>query len=343
MAANRRVGVLLCNLGTPSALSKSSIRRFLRAFLMDERVIDLPRWQRFFLVYGLILPSRPRRILPQYQQIWREEGSPLLVHSWRLQQRLSIQLGERYQVELGMRYGEPSLEEALQRLLQRPLSQLVVIPLYPQYASSTTGSIFSDIFRLISHHYTIPSLHLLSSFYDRPDYLRVLAQSYKTSLESFEPDHILFSYHGIPRRQLCKDPWHEGALCSDEEPCPLVDLKNQSCYRAQCYETSRLLAQSLSLSEEMYQTVFQSFFGRVKWIGPALPETLHQLRALGKKRLAIATPSFVTDCLETLEEVGQLARRTWLSLGGEDLLLLPSLNDNEAWVSVLSQWVRDQA
>lgn len=342
MATSNITGVLLCNLGSIDALDAVSVRRFLRPFLMDSRVVDLPWPLRAALVYGIVLPLRPKKVLPQYQKIWLKEGSPLLVYGQQLEERLQQALGERYRVKIGMRYGQPSMADALDELMSEPLDEVIILPLYPQYASSTTGSTLAECFRLLSKYASLPKVRHIDAFYQNPDYISVLAKAYKPVLEAFKPDHVLFSYHGVPERHIRQDAWHQLPICSDK-PCPAISPANQSCYRAQCYDTSRRLARSLWLDEEAYGTVFQSRFGKAKWIEPDFLAALPKLRAQGVKRLAVATPSFVADCLETLEEIGMAGREAWLAEGGEAFCLLPCPNAGDAFVKVLAQWVQAEA
>lgn len=324
-------GLLLINLGTPNSPTESSVKQFLAEFLVDKRVIDLPAYIRYPLVYGTILPFRPKQTAKAYQAIWTDEGSPLLVHSRHLAEKLKILLGDHWQVALGMRYGNPSLEDALADL--KHCSELVVLPLYPQYSSAATGSSIEKVLTLLKTNDTLPSLTILRDFYQENAFIQAQAALIEPELASH--DYLLFSYHGIPERHLKKTGCQQ--ICTNK--CPAINDQNQACYRAQCYATSFQLAKTLDLHEDNYGIAFQSRLGKTPWIKPYTDEILPQLIQKGIKRLAIACPSFVADCLETLEEIGIRAKEQWLNLGGEQLTLISCVNDNELWVQGLSDYL----
>ncbi|MDF1796798.1 MAG: ferrochelatase [Coxiellaceae bacterium] len=340
---NKKTGVLIINLGSPSNLSVSAIRAFLREFLMDKCVIDLPWLARALIVYGLVLPFRPQRLVSQYKEIWLEQGSPLVVYSQSATDKLAQQLGDDYEVRLAMRYGQPSMQGAISELLQQDLKQLVVIPFYPQYATSTTGSTVAELYRLLSEHSNVPSVEVVMSFYDEPGFIAAQAAVCRSTMDSFKPDHLLMSYHGLPVSHIKKEQRLPYDVCMQHQPCPSVSNHNSHCYRAHCYETSRLLAAQLGLTGDQYTTTFQSRFGKNKWIEPVTTEVLQQLAKQGVKKLAVTMPSFVVDCLETLEEIAIRAKEAWIEAGGEDMVVIPCLNDNPQWVSVLADWVRAKA
>ncbi len=344
---NKKVGVLIVNLGSPSGLNKSAIRAFLREFLMDERVIDLPWLARALIVYGLVLPFRPQRLISQYGEIWLQQGSPLVVYSERVTEDLAQHLGDDYVVSLAMRYGEPSIESTVGALLQQPLKQLIVVPFYPQYAISTTGSTVAELYRVLSQHSHVPPVDVVMSFYNEPDFIASQAAICRSAMEAFQPDHLLLSYHGLPLSHLQKDGPRKLPICADvchdAQPCPSVAKTNANCYRAQCYETSRLLAAELGLRGDQYTTAFQSRFGKNKWIEPVTTEVLQQLARQGVKKLAVTMPSFVVDCLETLEEIAIRAKQLWLEAGGEEMLVIPCLNDDSRWGAALADWVKAKA
>ncbi|MBN9230704.1 MAG: ferrochelatase [Legionella sp.] len=324
-------GVLLINLGTPSSPTVSGVRAYLREFLTDKRVIDLPAIVRYLLVYGIIIPFRTKKSTHAYQSIWTPEGSPLFTNCQKLTTALQQNMGEHYQVVLGMRYGKPSLDEALHKL--KECSTITVIPLYPQYSSAATGSSIERVFELIKDWSIIPTLRVIRDFYADPAYIEAQATLIKPYIS--EQSFILFSYHGLPERQINKG----GCLNVCQEECPAPLLKNPGCYKAQCHQTSHLLAQKLNLSSAHYQTAFQSRLGKTPWIKPYTEEKLTSLSKQGVKNLIIACPSFTADCLETLEEIKLRAQEQWHNLGGETLTVVPCLNAEAIWVKALKQIV----
>jgi len=317
-------GLLLINLGTPDAPDVASVRRYLHEFLTDKRVIDLPAPLRYLLVYAFILPFRPRSSAHAYQEVWTDEGSPLMVHSLALLAKVQQRLAATHQVALGMRYGQPSIASALQQL--SACDELTVLPLYPQYSSAATGSSIEKVLTLLAEKNTLPSLHIIRDFYQHPGFIAAQAALIKPYLA--DHDYLLFSYHGIPERHLerngCKPVC--AALCPPDQ---------SSCYRSQCQATTRALAGALSLDEDRYSSAFQSRLGKTPWIQPYTDVELPKLAQKGIRRLAIACPSFVADCLETLEEIGIRAKAQWLQLGGEELTLIPCVNDQDLWVDAV--------
>ncbi|WP_133128912.1 ferrochelatase [Legionella nagasakiensis] len=320
-------GLLLINLGTPDLPDTTSVRRYLREFLSDKRVINLPILVRYFILYCFILPFRPQKSAQAYQAIWTQDGSPLLQHSRNLLRKLQSRLGGHCKIALGMRYGKPSIEQALMEL--QHCETITVLPLYPQYSSAATGSTLAKVFHLLAKQNIIPSIAIIRDFHQNAGYIQ--AQAEKIAPYITTHDFILFSYHGIPENHL-----HVGA-CKKSCPndcCPETSA-HPSCYRAQCFRTTALLAKALSLTKQQYSTSFQSRLGKTIWIKPYTDKMLTDLAARGIKRLAIACPSFVADCLETLEEIGIRAKAQWHQLGGEQLTLIPCINDSEIWVNAI--------
>lgn len=320
-------GFLLINLGTPQGADVPAVRSYLREFLTDKRVIDLPAPLRYLLVYAFILPFRPQKSAKAYQKIWTDEGSPLLVNTYKLSSQLQHLLGSQTTVAIGMRYGKPSIQDAINQL--SACTTITVLPLFPQYSSAATGSALEEAMRIFSSQEVMPSLKIIRDFYQHPAYVNAQAQKIKTYLSG--SDHLLFSYHGIPERQISKSGCKE--VCPAQ--CPPISSQNANCYKAQCYETSQLLAKALQLNPKQYSTAFQSRLGKTPWIKPYTDEVLRELAANGVKHLSIACPSFVADCLETLEEIGMQAKKQWLSMGGEQLTLIPCMNDDPTWVSAI--------
>jgi len=338
-----RTGVLLVNLGTPDEPSAGALRRYLREFLGDPRVLDLPAAARWALLNGVILPLRPRRAAAAYRKIWTPEGSPLLVHGRALRRALAEELGPAYLVELAMRYGTPSLRGGLQRLSAADVPRILVVPLYPQFASATTGSTLAQLEAEFERTPELPPHEVLPAFHAEPRFVAAWAEVARPELEAFEPDYVLFSYHGLPERQIRRADASGGFCLVRADCCQALGEPNRSCYRAQCFATTRALAAALDLDPARHDTSFQSRLAGARWIRPYTDERLRELAAAGKRRLAVLCPAFVADCLETLEEIGIRAREQWQALGGEALQLVPSLNAHPAWVDALASWIRTRA
>jgi protoporphyrin/coproporphyrin ferrochelatase len=330
--------VLLVNLGTPDAPEAPAVRRYLAEFLMDPRVIDVNVVSRALLVYGAVLPFRPRRSAAQYRTIWTDRGSPLLYHSLDLRAALARKMGE---VRLAMRYGKPSIAAGLDALEQHGVDRIVVVPLYPQYASSSTGSTLDAIYRWARGRRVAPTLSVVPAFYAHDGFLDPLAEVARPAIEG--ADHVLMSFHGLPERQV-RATDHAGNHClASPDCCAAIGSANRDCYRAQCYATARGLAQRLGLPADRWSVSFQSRLGRTPWIQPFTDVVLPQLRDRGVSRIAVICPSFVADCLETLEEIGVRAREQWKALGGESLALAPCLNAHPRWVDGLARIVAEAA
>ncbi len=335
-------GVLLVNLGTASSPRVRDVRHYLREFLSDPRVLDISRTARWALLHAVILPFRSRTTATAYAKIWTTEGSPLLVHSLALRDGVAKQLGPGFAVELGMRYGAPSIAAALDGLIRAGAERISVVPLFPQFAASSTGSALAEVFRLAAETWNAPQLRTLVPFYTHPGFIDALAAVTAPALDAFGPDHVLLSYHGLPERQIHKsDPSRRHCLIQTD-CCASVGSVNGSCYRAQCFATSRALATALGLSRDAYSVSFQSRLGRTPWIKPYTDLVLPELASRGIRRLAVACPSFVADCLETLEEIGMRARTQWRELGGEELQLVPCLNAHPLWIENLARMVRER-
>lgn len=336
-------GLLLCNLGTPDEPSSGAVRRYLRQFLGDPRVLDMHPVGRFALLNLIILPLRPRKSAAAYKKIWSDKGSPLLVHSVDLVAAVRKRLGPDWAVELGMRYGSPSMGDALERLRRAGADRVVVFPLYPQYAASTTGSTVAEALRLAGKPWAPPSLSFVEPFYGDADFIAAFAAQGAPILQQQEHDHVLFSFHGLPERHLHKTDVSGGHCLGAADCCAAVTAANRRCYRAQCFATARGIATKLSLATERFTVSFQSRLGRTRWIEPYTDRMLVELAHKGVKRLAVFCPSFVADCLETLEEIGIRGQEQFLSAGGERLTLLPSLNASDAWADVVAALARRSA
>ena len=334
-------GALLINLGSPDSPDPKDVKRYLEEFLMDERVIDLSKALRTFLVKGIILNTRPKKSAKAYKKIWWEEGSPLIVLSKRLRQ--SVQKKVTIPVELAMRYGTPSIEEGIKNLVNQGINEIILIPLYPQFAMATTETILvlAEEVRLQNHPQV--SFTVLPPFYNHPDYIRVLSESIQENLKGKEWEHLLFSYHGIPERHIRKSDVTKSHCKIDKSCCQTSSKAHQYCYRHQCYETTRQVAEYLELKEGTFSTSFQSRLGLDPWLRPYTDKTVAKFAKKGVKKMAIATPAFVSDCLETLEEIGMEAAEDFEEKGGEKLFVIPCINDRPDWVNVMSRWIDEWA
>jgi ferrochelatase len=320
-----RLGVLLLNLGTPEAPTPAAVRRFLAEFLADPRVVEIPRLAWAPLLHGVILRTRPARSAQRYATIWTKDGSPLLVHSQRQRTLLTGYLGQRLKtlglpsdhtlVELGMRYGAPSIADALARLREGGCDRVLVLPLYPQYAASTTASALDAVFAATRQMRRMPALRVVDAYHDDPGYIAALVQSVNDYwVKNGRPNKLVLSFHGVPRRTLDQgDPYH--------------------CH---CQKTARLVATELGLKPEQYAVAFQSRFGRAEWLKPYTQPTLVALAKDGVRRVDVACPGFVSDCLETLEEIALEARAAFLKAGGKEFHAIPCLNEHPAWIAALA-------
>jgi ferrochelatase len=325
------LGALLVNLGTPVSPGTADVRRYLDEFLSDPRVLDMNAALRWLLLHGVILRTRPRRSAAAYRQVWMAAGSPLLVHSRALRDAVADELGSGWVVELAMRYGEPAIGPALERLRAVGISRLVVLPLFPQYSEAATGSALAQVdLEARQLGFQVPRIDI-PSFATDPEFVGTLADLTRESLAGFDADFVLFSYHGLPERQIrSSDPTGETCLERDD-CCRSPGRALASCYRAQCYATTRHLVEQLGLDTGGYETSFQSRLGRTPWIQPFTDHVIPELAARGIKRLVVICPSFTADCLETLEEIGIRGAAQWSELGGEALELVSCVNAEPRW------------
>lgn len=333
-----KTGVLLINLGTPDSPSTADVRKYLTEFLNDPRVIDIHPIARFFLVNGIIVPFRASKSAKLYQQIWTDKGSPLLIHGQNVKDKLQTALGDKYVVELGMRYQSPSLESALNKLRAQKVSKIIMLPLYPQYASSSTGSSVDKALETLSKWEVTPAVNIISKFYDEQGYIdSMLAVAGKYNLSEY--DHFLFSYHGLPERHIKKSSEHYGSnACAFGKCCDVITANNQYCYRAACYETTRQLVKRLNIPEGKYTTSFQSRLDD-KWLKPYSDKVVEEMAKGGVKRMLVFSPAFVADCLETIYEIGVEYNEIFHKYGGEKLQLVESLNSDPKWIDTLKQMV----
>lgn len=320
-----RTGVLITNLGTPAAPEKKALKTYLKEFLSDPRVVEFPRLLWWLVLNGVILNIRPRRSAASYQTVWTEQGSPLLFHTEAqaaaLQASMRQQFGEEVIVDFAMRYGQPSIQSVLQAMLDRGVTRLLVLPLYPQYSGATTASTFDALAADFTRRRWLPELRFVAHYHDHEAYIRAVADSIRAyRAEHGAADKLLFSYHGVPQSYLDEgDPYH-----------------------CECLKTSRLVAQELELAESDYLVTFQSRFGRQEWLKPYTDKTLESLPAQGVKSVQVVCPGFSADCLETLEEIGVENRDYFLAAGGKEYSYIPCLNDSPEHIAALASIVTEQ-
>lgn len=332
-------GVLLVNLGTPVSAKPRDVHTYLTEFLTDPRVIDIPFVPRQLLVRGVIVPKRYKTSSASYQEIWGDQGSPLMQHSLELKSALQERLGDDYTVELAMRYQQPSIASALERLKKSNVHELIILPLFPQYASATVGSIYENVFSHMKNWLTLPNLRIINAFYNHPLMIEAICDlARKRDYQSY--DHILISFHGLPVNQLKKSD--EGNHCQRcNNCCQRLTQDNQHCYGAQCYQTAYSIAKGLRLNPSQYSVCFQSRLGKTPWIEPYASDVIRKLALENKKRVLVISPSFVCDCLETLFEIGKEYAHEFKGLGGKDLDLLPGLNTHPLWIEALEDLIKN--
>lgn len=334
-----KTGVLLVNLGTPDSPSVPDVRKYLREFLMDGRVIDINPISRFLLVNLIIAPFRATKSAKIYKKLWTERGSPLMFHGAELADLLQKELGDEYVVALGMRYQNPSIESALEKLKSQSIKKIIVVPLFPQYASASTGSAHEEVMRIISQWQLIPQIAMIDSYPSNPEMIQTFADLGKKYMETNQFDHFIFTYHGLPQRQLRK----ADSRCLTAGCCDEFSEKNRLCYRAQCVETTRHLAKALDLKEDDFTISFQSRLGKTPWIKPYTDEMIEELVKNGKKNILVFAPSFVADCLETTIEIGEEYKELFEEKGGKHWQMVESLNVQPRWVNALKEMVLELA
>lgn len=340
MTGHGDTGILLVNLGSPSGTSVREVRRYLREFLSDPRVLDLPALGRWLLLNCIILPFRPKQSAHAYQQIWTDEGSPLLGHTDALRKGVAASLGEGYSVKYAMRYQEPSIKKALIQFMDEGVERLIVFPLYPHYASSTTGSTLEAVYRQCAAFWNTPSLAVVPPFYDHPAYIKALAKvTLKHLGDPSDYDAVLFSYHGLPERHVIRSEVTKEARClQDGHCCDAISRENRYCYRAQCMATTRAVAKEMGIDH--HRVSFQSRLGKTPWIQPYTEDTVGSMPGDGVTRLAVVCPAFTADCLETIEEIGIRTRETFMAAGGSYFKLIPCLNAEPEWIEAVTQLLK---
>lgn len=324
-------GLLLINLGTPDEPTSAAVRRYLRQFLSDPYVIDINRFGRWMLLNAIILPFRPKKSAAAYRKIWHERGSPLLYHSEDLSDEVQRRLGSKWKVALAMRYGRPSIETSLKSLRQAGVDRVIAIPLYPQYAASSTLTSETAVRTATSELWKSIDLRFVGAFYDDVKFIDAFADVGRPILSEKASEHVLFSFHGLPERHIRRCDQTARHCLEADDCCDRIVDANKNCYRAHCFATARALASALGLADGSWTVSFQSRLGRTPWIQPFTDVVIPELAAAGVKRLAVFCPAFVADCLETLEEIGIRANEQFCDAGGEQLTLIPSLNSTDKW------------
>ena len=334
-----KTGVLLVNLGTPDSPSVPDVRKYLREFLMDGRVIDIPLAPRFALVNGVIAPFRAPKSAKIYNELWEETGSPLKYYGHLVEHQLQQELGDEYVVKLAMRYQSPSIDAGLAAFQQLGLTDIVVVPFFPQYASASTGSVYQKVMEIVGQWQVIPAIRFVNRFLEHPKFIEGFAQNARRYMATHTYDHFLFSYHGLPERQIRKGDITK-TVCQFGSCCDSLHAMNQYCYRAQCFETTRLLVAALDIPEGKYTTSFQSRLGSDPWIKPYTDDVIKTMPGQGIKSVLAFSPAFVADCLETTIEVGVEYKELFEEAGGEHWQLVESLNNSPLWIETLMDLVK---
>ena len=331
-------GVLLVNLGSPDSPAPKDVKKYLKEFLMDERVIDVNVVLRNILVKGIILNTRPKKSAEAYQKIWWEEGSPLIVISERFHQKLEQKT--ELPIALGMRYGSMSIEKGYRALEKQGVTEVLLIPLYPHYAMSSYETVVEKSLEVQKNLFPTMTTEILPPFYNNQEYIKTMSNAIREHLKNFEYDHILFSYHGIPERHIKKSDTTKTHCKLDGSCCNTPSKAHETCYRHQCFETTKAIAKELNLPKDKFSDSFQSRLGRDPWLKPYTDFEFERLpKEENKKNLAVITPAFVADCLETLEESAMEGEEQFQEGGGENYKHIPCWNDNDEWVDTVAKWI----
>lgn len=334
-----RVGIMLLNLGSPRSTNPQDVRVYLKEFLSDPRVLDIPTPIRKLILNFFILPFRPRKSAEAYAKVWTDDGSPLIVTTYAMAKKLEAQIG--IHVEVGMRYGDPSTKQAVLNLKEKGVDHVLVIPQYPHYAMSSYETAVAKAQECFKAFAPDIRVTFQPPYYQHPKYIEALTTVCKRHLDEADFDHVLLSYHGIPERHVKKtDP--SGCYCLEYDDCCEREHPAHSlCYRHQCFQTSKILAKNLNLSSEQYTVAFQSRLGSDPWLTPFTDETLEHLPSKNIKKIAVLCPAFIADCLETLEEINMEGRETFLEAGGKSFTYIPCLNDDDAWIDTMASFCDD--
>lgn len=333
-------GVLLVNLGTPNSPKRKDVYKYLKEFLLDARVIDVNPVLRNLLVRGIIAPFRSKESSKAYQELWTENGSPIKDFGYKLRDGVQEILGNNYKVVLSMRYQSPSIKEGLHKLIHKEMvDEITILPLFPQYASATTGSVYEEVMNCLKKEFTIPSIKFINSYPVNPKMIDIFVNNAEQmSIDRY--NHFLFSFHGLPERQLRKSDLSKSHCLKAENCCNTPCEANKFCYSAQCHQTAHAIANKLGLSKDQYTICFQSRLGKDPWIKPYTSEVLDNKLTEGKDSILVFSPAFVADCLETTIEIGEEYKEEFIEAGGKKLDLVPSLNDNPEWFKVVAELVR---
>lgn len=336
-------GVLLVNLGSPESPTAKDVKPYLDEFLMDKYVIDVPYLLRAFLVRGIILRKRPEQSAHAYAQVWTDKGSPLIVLSEKMHKKV-VQKSD-IPVELAMRYGTMTIEKGLKRLRDKGVKDVLLFPLYPQYAMASTLTIEVLAEKIRKEKFPEIKITNFPAFYNDPNYINVLSNSINEHLKGFDYDQLVFSYHGIPERHVRKTDKTKShkKFITNQMCCEVGTPEAEFCYRTHCYETTRLVAEKLQIPKDKYCVTFQSRLAGDKWLEPYTDVEIDNMPAKGIKKIAVVTPAFVTDCLETLEEIAMRAKEDFEAKGGEEFLAIPCLNDDDEWVDTVALWIENWA
>ncbi len=341
MTQNTIKGALLLNLGTPDAPEAGAVRRYLEPFLMDPYVLDMPFLLRWMVVHWGILPKRPRIAAEAYRKVWTASGSPLLVHLRELARQVKQELGDAWNLQYAMRYGNPSLEKAFQEFRENGVKEVTLLPLYPQYSLSANESSIQAVMRCAQQGEAPIKIRVVEPFYQKKEFIDPFVQVARKNLGGFDYDHILFSFHGLPERHIRKTD-RSGEFCEfSQECCREIRFVNRDCYRAHCFATARRMASGLGIPQDQYTVCFQSRLGRTPWIQPFTDELYRTLPTKGVRKVAVLCPSFVADCLETLEEVQIRGREEFVRSGGQDLRMIPSLNSDPLWAKGVAALIQE--
>ncbi|MEI6816375.1 MAG: ferrochelatase [Bacteroidota bacterium] len=338
--SNNKRGIVLMNLGSPDSTAVKDVRKYLMQFLMDGRVIDIPYLPRLLLVGGIIVPFRAPKSAEAYREIWTKDGSPLINLTKELRNDLQKLVDEP--IEIAMRYGKPEMDTAYQNLLDKidDLQEVIAIPMYPHYAMSsyeTAVEHAKEVHRKKGYKF---KLTFIKPYYNDPDYIHALAESIKPYLQN-DYDHILFSYHGLPERHITKGDVTGTHCLKVDNCCEVASIAHQHCYRQQGITTMKMVAKTLGIPNEKYSFSFQSRLGREEWLKPYTDFRFQEMPKEGKKKLLVVCPAFVSDCLETLEEIGMRGKETFMQAGGESFTFIPCLNSHPLWVSALAKWIKE--
>ena len=331
-------GLLMVNLGSPDSTSPKDVKKYLAEFLMDKRVIEYSYFFRWLLVKGIILNTRPKKSAEAYKKIWWKEGSPLVILSQRLSKKVDKLL--KIPVSLAMRYGSLSINKGLKQLAEKGVNDVIVLPMYPHYAMSSYETVVAKVESEINKYFPKLRKRIIPPFYNDEDYINLMCKKIGSSIRNLEYDHILFSYHGIPENHIRISDNTNSHCLKVENCCSVKSDTHKTCYRHQVYETTKLIVKKLGIDKEKYSSSFQSRLPFSPWLKPYTDDELKRLASEGKKKLVIVTPAFVTDCLETLEEIKMEGKEDFIDAGGEEYYYIDCLNDDKEWANVIAKWIK---